>query len=42
MTAALSHLHNICENGMDVFKALALGADGVGIGRHLMDPLKYG
>ena len=30
------------ENGMDVFKALALGADGVGIGRALMDPLKGG
>ena len=30
------------ENGMDVFKALALGADGVGIGRALMDPLKSG
>lgn len=30
------------ENGMDVFKALALGADGVGIGRNLMEPLKAG
>lgn len=30
------------ENGMDVFKALALGADGVGIGRNLMEPLKTG
>ena len=30
------------ENGMDVFKALALGADGVGIGRALMDSLKSG
>ena len=30
------------ENGMDVFKALALGADGVGVGRALMDPLKDG
>lgn len=30
------------ESGMDVFKALALGADGVGIGRHLMGPLKQG
>lgn len=30
------------ESGMDVFKALALGADGVGIGRNLMDPLKEG
>lgn len=30
------------ESGMDVFKALALGADGVGIGRHLMEPLKAG
>lgn len=28
------------ESGMDVFKALALGADGVCIGRNLMDPLK--
>lgn len=28
------------ESGMDVFKALALGADGVGIGRNLMEPLK--
>ena len=30
------------ESGMDVFKALALGADAVGIGRNLMDPLKDG
>lgn len=30
------------ESGMDVFKALALGADGVGIGRNLMEPLKEG
>lgn len=30
------------ESGMDVFKALALGADGVGIGRSLMEPLKAG
>lgn len=30
------------ENGMDVFKALALGADAVGIGRALMEPLKEG
>lgn len=30
------------ECGMDVFKALALGADGVGVGRHLMGPLKDG
>lgn len=30
------------ESGMDVFKALALGADGVGIGRALMGPLKDG
>lgn len=30
------------ESGMDVFKALALGADGVGIGRNLLDPLKEG
>ena len=30
------------ECGMDVFKALALGADAVGIGRALMDPLKQG
>jgi len=30
------------ESGMDVFKALALGADGVGIGRALMGPLKEG
>lgn len=28
------------ESGLDVFKALALGADGVCIGRNLMDPLK--
>ena len=30
------------ESGMDVFKALALGADGVGVGRNLMGPLKDG
>ncbi len=30
------------ESGMDVFKALALGADAVGIGRNLMEPLKNG
>lgn len=30
------------ESGMDVFKALALGADAVGIGRNLMGPLKDG
>ncbi|MCQ2483181.1 MAG: alpha-hydroxy-acid oxidizing protein [Clostridia bacterium] len=30
------------ESGMDVFKALALGADGVCIGRNLMGPLKEG
>lgn len=30
------------ECGMDVFKALALGADAVGVGRNLMDPLKEG
>lgn len=30
------------ESGMDVFKALALGADAVGIGRALMGPLKDG
>ncbi len=30
------------ESGLDVFKALALGADGVGIGRHLMKPLEKG
>lgn len=30
------------ESGMDVFKALALGADAVGIGRNLMEPLKEG
>ncbi len=28
------------ESGMDVFKALALGADAVCVGRALMDPLK--
>lgn len=28
------------ESGADVFKALALGADGVCVGRKLMDPLK--
>ena len=28
------------ENGMDVFKALALGADGVGVGRALMPPIQ--
>lgn len=30
------------ESGLDVFKALAMGADGVGIGRALMGPLKDG
>lgn len=30
------------ESGMDVFKALALGADAVCVGRELMDPLKNG
>lgn len=30
------------ESGMDVFKCLALGADGVCIGRNLMDALKGG
>ena len=30
------------ESGMDVFKALALGADGVGVGRALMGPLADG
>ena len=30
------------ESGMDIYKALALGADGVGIGRALMGPLKEG
>ena len=30
------------ECGMDVFKALALGADAVGVGRNLMEPLKAG
>lgn len=30
------------ESGMDVFKALALGADGVCVGRELMGPLKDG
>lgn len=30
------------ESGMDVFKALALGADGVCVGRDLMGPLKDG
>lgn len=30
------------ESGMDVFKALALGADAVCVGRNLMDPLKEG
>lgn len=29
-------------SGLDVFKALALGADAVGVGRALMDPLKEG
>lgn len=29
-------------SGMDAFKALALGADGVGVGRELMKPLKDG
>ena len=28
------------ESGMDVFKALALGADGVCVGRAIMEPLK--
>lgn len=30
------------ESGLDVFKALALGADAVGVGRALMEPLKEG
>ena len=30
------------ESGMDVFKALALGADAVSVGRELMKPLKDG
>ena len=30
------------ESGMDVFKALALGAEGVCVGRNLMDALKGG
>ncbi|MBP1543539.1 MAG: alpha-hydroxy-acid oxidizing protein, partial [Oscillospiraceae bacterium] len=30
------------ESGMDVFKALALGADCVCVGRDLMEPLKNG
>ena len=30
------------ESGMDVFKALALGADCVCVGRNLMEPLKKG
>lgn len=30
------------ENGVDAFKALALGADAVCVGRLLMDPLKEG
>ena len=30
------------ESGMDVFKALALGADGVCVGRELMKALKGG
>lgn len=30
------------ESGMDVFKALALGADGVCVGRNLMEALKGG
>ncbi|MBQ8781426.1 MAG: alpha-hydroxy-acid oxidizing protein [Oscillospiraceae bacterium] len=30
------------ESGMDVFKALALGADAVCVGRELMEPLKDG
>ncbi len=30
------------ESGMDVFKALALGANAVGVGRNLMEPLKKG
>ncbi len=30
------------ESGMDVYKALALGATGVSVGRHLMPLLKEG
>ena len=30
------------ESGMDVYKALALGADAVCVGRNLMEPLKKG
>ena len=31
------------ESGMDAFKALALGADGVCVGRAIMEPLRvYG
>lgn len=30
------------ESGMDAFKALALGADAVSVGRALMEPLKQG
>lgn len=30
------------ESGMDIYKALALGADAVCVGRNLMDPLKEG
>ncbi|MBE6617881.1 MAG: alpha-hydroxy-acid oxidizing protein [Ruminococcaceae bacterium] len=30
------------ESGMDAYKALALGADAVSVGRHLMEPLKEG
>ncbi len=30
------------ESGYDVYKALALGASGVSVGRHLMSPLKEG
>ena len=30
------------ESGMDIYKALALGADAVCVGRNLMEPLKEG
>ena len=30
------------ESGMDAYKALALGADAVSVGRHLMTPLADG
>lgn len=30
------------ESGMDAFKAIALGADAVSVGRHLMKPLEQG